>query len=393
MRRLLLGFVAGVTVGYTACRVVQSMRVLQNPPPPLPKDAARYGRLRRGLALTGTLRSLASAAAFASGGAAASLARPLKFAPVALRPAFFVWGGLLASSILELPAAYFEDHEFERRFGLTEQSSRDWFIEHLKGEAIGTLVMSALSVPFAKLLRKKPDRWPLFTTLGLVPLSVLAGLIVPVFIAPLFNKFEPLTGALEERLRALARRYGVGDADILRMDMSRQTKKANAYVTGMFKTHRIVIGDTLLETFPDAEIEFVVAHELGHYLSHDSWRMTALGVASAVSMFVLSNAMIPPAKRREFDDPARLYELYAWMLAFSALLRLPVFAFSRSREWAADEFAAAATGAPKTGAAAFKRLREQNLAEEEVPRWYELLFSSHPSLGERIRALQEGPLH
>jgi len=393
MRRLLLGLVAGISVGYTACRVVQSIRVLQNPPPTLGKDAARYGRLRRRLALSGTLRSLAGAGAFASGGAATAFARPFKGAPVVLRPALFVVGGLLANSVLELPSAFLEDHEFERRFGLTEQSSRDWLIEHLKGEAIGAVVMSALSVPFAALLRKKPDTWPLFTIMGLLPLSVLAGLIVPVYMAPLFNKFEPVTGVLEERLRALARRYGVGDADILCMDMSRQTKKANAYVTGMFKTHRIVIGDTLLGTFPDTEIEFVVAHELGHYLSGDSWRMTAIGLASAVSMFALSNAAMPSAKRREFDDPARLYELYAWMLAFSALLRPPVFAFSRSREWAADEFAAAATHTPKTGAAAFRRLREQNLAEDEVPRWYEMLFSSHPSLGDRIGALEESPLH
>lgn len=389
MRRLLLGLAAGITAGYTVCRAVQSVRAIQNPPPTVPKDAARYGGLRRALALTDTLRSLGSAAAFTSGGTAAMLARPLRSAPVALRPPLFVLGGLLASSLLELPAAFVEEHEFERRFGLTEQSSRDWLAEHLKGAAIGTAVMAALSIPFATLLRKKPDTWPLFTTLGLVPLSVCAGLIVPVYVAPLFNKFQPLRGALEDRLRMLAARYGVGDADILCMDMSRQTKKANAYVTGMFNTHRIVIGDTLLGTFPDAEIEFVVAHELGHYVSHDSWRMTGLGVAVAVTMFLLSNAMMPAQKRREYEDPARLYELYAWMLFYSALLRLPMFAFSRSREWAADRFAARATDAPKTGAAAFRRLREQNLAEEDVPLWYELLFSSHPSLGQRIKALEE----
>jgi STE24 endopeptidase len=388
MRRFLLGIAAGVTAGYTACRLVQSVRALNEPPPALPKDAAKYGALRRALALSETLRSLGGAAAFASGGAAATLAKPLRSLPVALQPPLFVLCGLLASAVLELPAAFIEDHEFERRFGLTEQSSRDWLVEHLKGAAIGTVVMAALSIPFTALLRKKPDTWPLYTTIGLVPLSVLAGLVVPVYIAPLFNTFEPLGGALEERLRALASRYGVGDADILRMDMSRQTTKANAYVTGMFETHRIVIGDTLLGSFPDAEIEFVVAHELGHYVSHDSWRMTGLGVATAVTMFALSNAVMAPGKRREFDDPARLYELYAWMLVFSALLRLPVFAFSRSREWAADRFAARATDTPKTGAAAFRRLREQNLAQEDVPRWYEWLFSSHPSLGERIAALE-----
>ncbi|MDQ6929324.1 MAG: M48 family metalloprotease [Candidatus Eremiobacteraeota bacterium] len=388
MRRLLLGLMAGVTAGYTALRIVQSVQALQTPSAQLPKDAATYGALRRNLALAGTIRSLATSVAFAAGGAGPLIARGAKGAPVALRPPVFLLTGLILAAFVELPAAFVEEHEFERRFGLTEQPPRAWFTEHLKGTAIGAAVTAGLSIPFATLLRKKPATWPLLTFFGLVPLFVLAGLVVPVYIAPLFNTFEPLHGALEERLRRLAARYGAGGADILRVDMSRQTKKANAYVTGLFNTHRIVIADTLLETFKDEEIEFVVAHELGHYVSHDSWRMAAMGVGIAITMFGLSNAMMPAKKRRSYDDPAVLYELYVWMLIFSAALRPPIFAFSRSREWAADRFAVDATQLPAIGAAAFRRLRDQNLAEEEVPRWYELLFSSHPSLGARIAALE-----
>ena len=388
MRRLLLGLMAGVTAGYTAYRLFQSAQALQTPPAQLHKDAATYGALRRNLALAGTIRSLATSVAFAACGAGAFIARGTKGVPVAVRPPVCLLTGLLLGALVELPAAFVEEHEFERRFGLTEQTPRAWLIEHLKGTAIGAGVMAALSVPFATLLRKQPSTWPLLTFFGLVPLFVLAGLVVPVYIAPLFNTFEPLEGPLAERLRRLAARYGVGNADILRVDMSRQTKKANAYVTGLFNTHRIVIGDTLLGTFEDEEIEFVVAHELGHYVSHDSWRLAAMGVAVAIAMFALSNMMIPPQKRRSYDDPAVLYELYVWMLIFSAALRPPLLAFSRSREWAADSFAVDATQTPAIGAAAFRRLRDQNLAEEEVPRAYELLFSSHPSLGARIAALE-----
>ncbi len=86
-----------------------------------------------------------------------------------------------------------------------------------------------------------------------------------------------MTGSLEERLRRLAARFGVGDAAILRMDMSRQTRKANAFVTGIGRTHRIVLGDTLIEAFPEDETEFVVAHELGHYVNKDTWRLIGLG--------------------------------------------------------------------------------------------------------------------
>jgi len=145
----------------------------------------------------------------------------------------------------------------------------------------------------------------------------------------------------------------------------------------------------LLKSFSDDEIEFVVAHELGHYVAHDSWRLCAFGALIAGATFLLSNLAMPPRERRSYDQSDALYRLYVRMAFFSAILRPVLFAFSRSREWAADRFAIEATLAPAVGCAAFTRLREQNLAEEEVPSWYELFFSTHPSLGKRIAALRE----
>ena len=211
---------------------------------------------------------------------------------------------------------------------------------------------------------------------------------MPLYVLPLFNRFEPVTGALEERLRALATRFGVGDAAILRMDMSRQTRKANAFVTGVGNTHRIVLGDTLIAAFPDAETEFVVAHELGHYVHKDTWRLIGLGEVLALVLFFSSNAAISHDERDALTDRALLVvRLYALMLLASQALRPLLFAFSRSREWAADRFALAATNDAVAGASAFRRLRDQNLADEDPPRWYELFFSSHPSLRARIAAL------
>jgi STE24 endopeptidase len=205
----------------------------------------------------------------------------------------------------------------------------------------------------------------------------------------MFNRFEPLRGALEARLRRLASRYGAGRAEILRMDMSRQTRKANAFVTGVLGTQRIVVGDTLLGTFSEDEIEFVVAHELGHYVSKDPWRLIAAGQVLATLLFVIAQATLLPRERKQLRERALLLaRLYLRMLVATQLLRPALLAFARSREWAADRFARKATNAPRTGAAAFARLREQNLAEDDVPGWYELFFSSHPSLRARISALQ-----
>ncbi len=198
----------------------------------------------------------------------------------------------------------------------------------------------------------------------------------------------PLEGPLERRLRALAVRYGVGNAQILRMNMSKQTKKANAFVIGIGKTHRIVVGDTLVENFTPEEIEFVVAHEIGHYVAKDTWRLIALGELSAAATLFGSYLSVGTAKPKQLRKPRTLAKIQFTAVAISQMLRPAISAYSRSREWAADRFAARATNAPATGASAFRRLRDQNLSEDEQPAWFEFIFSTHPSLRARIAALE-----
>jgi STE24 endopeptidase len=197
-------------------------------------------------------------------------------------------------------------------------------------------------------VRRVPRRWPWLAGAGALPLFVAANVIVPLYVFPLFNKFEPVVGSLERRLRELAARFGVGDAAILRMDMSRQTRKANAFVTGIGRTHRIVLGDTLIEHFPENETEFVVAHELGHYVNKDTWRMIAVGELLALTLFLFANAAASSEERERLHDrPLLIVRIYALMLVATQALRPMLFAFSRSREWAADRFAIAATRDPE----------------------------------------------
>src|SRR5581483_10949880 len=246
---------------------------------------------------------------------------------------------------------------------------------------------------FGVAVRRAPARWPLLASLGAFPLLIVGNVVVPIYVLPLFNAFEPLTGELEQRLRALASRFGVGSADILRMDMSRQTRKANAFVTGIGQTHRIVLGDTLIDGFEPREIEFVVAHELGHYVTRDTWRSIAVAELLVTVLFAVAYALTPAREATEIRDrPLLIARLYATMLFTSQALRPLLFAFSRSREWAADRFALEATRDPAAGAAAFRRLRDRNLADADPPAWYEAFFSSHPSLRRRIEALDAASL-
>jgi STE24 endopeptidase len=386
--RTLLGFAGGFVASYAACRLVDSVYELRAPLPVQTKDAAIYGRRQRANAVAGIVRGLSSAALVAYG-PGERFGAALVGLPVWARPAAFATAVLLAEDALETPVAFVEGVVTERRYGLTERSNAAWGVEQLKGAGVGAAFTAVIAALFGFAVRGAPRWWPLIASVGVLPLFVLGNVLVPLYILPMFNKFEPLTGSLEQRLRALASRFDVGNAEILGMDMSRQTSKANAFVTGIFNTHRIVIGDTLLENFEEDEVEFVVAHELGHYVSKDTWRLILVGQGLASLLFLFAYLMVGKRDREALrDNPVLLARLYFWMLVGSQILRPALFAFSRSREWAADHFAVATTKAPRTGASAFRRLRDQNLAEDEQPAWYEFMFGSHPSLKARIAELE-----
>jgi STE24 endopeptidase len=385
VRRFLIAAAAGFTFAYTAVRAREAWNDLRKPAGPLEKNAREYGATKRALMLAGYARSLAGRAVVAFA-LAERMPRSVRETGNPLTVAAWNAIGTLAEAVVETPVDYVERYVVERRYGLSEQKLDDW----LRDRAKMTLVSIALGTPLAAgltaIARRFPRTWPLFASLATPPLLILLSLIVPVYVAPIFNKFEPLRGTLEERLRRLAARYGVGDADIFRFDMSRQTKKANAYVAGLLGTHRIAIADTLLDGFSEDEIEFVVAHELGHYVARDTWTFVAIGSVTVTALLHAANALA-----RHGDDDAGFavfLRLSFWMQLLGAAVGPLVAAGSRSIERRADRFALAATHRPDWGIAAFERLREKNLAEDEQPRWAELLISTHPSLRSRIEALR-----
>jgi STE24 endopeptidase len=383
--QFLLGLAGGAAFGYAAFRAYEALELRHTWQSNASSDAAEYGRTRRRLGVSALLRSIAGTVAFAYGPAPMRIERLTHGLPSWARPAAFLGMISIASAAIDLPVALSEDYAIERRFGLSEQTMTAFLADYAKSVAVSAPIVATLGGLAAFALRRAPRTWPLYCALGVFPFLVLGNLIAPLYIMPLFNRFEPLRGPLEERLRALASRFGVGDAEILRMDMSRQTKKANAFVTGLGSTHRIVLGDTLVDQFTIGEVEFVVAHELGHYVTKDTWRL--IGIVQALATLALAAAA---AALREDDgaDGVRVLRAFAVMTLVFQATRPLFLQFSRSREWAADRFAIDATRDPRAGADAFVRLRDQNLAEDDVPGWYEFFFSSHPSLGQRISALR-----
>jgi len=222
-------------------------------------------------------------------------------------------------------------------------------------------------------------------TLALLLLTFLA----PYVLLPLFFKPRPLDNpALESRIADLSRRAGAAVAGIARLDFSRRTHEANAAVIGFGRSRRVVLADTLLESFRFDEIEAVVAHELGHHVNRDVARMLAiqvvvtfLGLAVAASLGAEPLSIFASA---DLASPTSFPLVLLGIEVFGLLLMPAVNAYSRARERAADVFAFRLLGNGAPFAAAMRRLADQNLAELSPPRWAEILLYTHPPLGKRI---------
>ena len=387
MRGVWNGAAVGFVMGYAAFRLRTAWLDRQTPFPTIETpDAKAYGAARRGLMVTGIARSTASLAmtAFIIAEPGERALAPL---PRVLRaPAFIALLGLI-DGLRDLGADYVEGYVMERTYGTSDQTAHAWFADHCKAVGVGTGVAMILGAIGDAIVRKAPRRWPWLTIATAPVVLTIANIIAPMYIMPLFNTYTPLEGDLERRIRQLAARYGVGEAAILRFDMSRQTKKANAFVTGVFGTQRIVLADTLIENFAEDETLFVVAHELGHYVRRDPWLSIGVGTVFLAATIGGGKRALRKAGGRidSLTDGAR-FAFYASL--FSTLGAPLMAAISRAVERRADVFAVDATGDPQSGARAFRRLREQNLAEDEQPKWAELLFSSHPSLKSRIARLE-----
>jgi len=247
-------------------------------------------------------------------------------------------------------------------------------------------------------IRRRPRDWWLIIAGASIPLTVVLSNLAPVLLMPLFNRFQPLRDeALAERVRALAARSGVRISDVYEMDMSRQSEKPNAMFTGLGNTKRIVLGDTLLAGFPPDEVEAVVAHELGHQVHGDIWRLIGFGAGAGFGMAWLLSRIAPLAVRRtseqtgvsELADEASLPVLALLMTAMGFVLMPMQAAFTRAIERRADRFAVELTRNGEAYARAMEGLAAQSRADTDPPRPVVVMLYSHPPIVERIRAARD----
>lgn len=359
--------------------------------------ASRYHRLRRRAELLGTIAAGAALVALLLTGGSLLL-REYASMLTGMWPAgfeeagtvvFFTSALFLLLLAIELPFAFYQGFVLEHRYELSKQTLKHWLSDQAKAGVLG-LVFAVLgaAVVYAT-LRRSQDWWWLYSAVVFALAAIVLARLAPVLLLPIFYRFKPLDRpALVDRLLGLASRANTQILGVFEWALSAHTRKANAALTGMGRTRRILLSDTLLADYSDDEIEVVLAHELSHHVHHDLWRAVAVQTALLLVAFYMAHlaltGLADPLALRGKADPAGL-PLLLLVGGLCSFAFMPLAnALSRSHERRADRYALEMTNQPAAFISAMKRLSQQNMAEEHPSRLVQWLFYSHPPIRDRI---------
>ena len=370
----------------------------QQPPPVSQQSKAlakRYARVKITLGITGAFVNILLLVILVVTGATSRIEATVRGVSennyVALL-LFVAVIGLLGTA-LGAPLKYYSGFRLERKYHLSTQRFRAWVWEGAKGMLVGLSIGIPLLLAFYYCLRTFGDSWWLVVGTLIFLLSVVLARLAPILIFPLFYKFKPLQeGALKEAILNLCREAGMSVKGVFVFDLSKNTKKANAAFTGIGKSRRIILGDTLIANFTDEEIETVVAHELGHFRLKHVWAMLAIGaVNSFLGLFITAQLYRMSLSWFGFtaiDQLAALPLLSLWLGGYSLVTGPLSNMLSRAHERAADRYAVRTSGKSEAFTNALKKLAVINLADTSPHPLVEFLFHSHPSIEKRIAAVE-----
>src|SRR5882724_9838510 len=280
----------------------------------------------------------------------------------------------------------------EHRFQLSNQRLRAWLWDEAKGFLVGLVLAAIVAELLYFIMREAPQHWWLIAWAAFLGLFVLLAQLAPVVLFPIFYKFAPLENEeLKERLVGLGARAGTRVRGVYQWKLSEKSKKANAALTGLGNTRRIILADTLLANYSTDEIEAVLAHELGHHVHRHIFKSILVQAGITFVGFWAANWVLHYAVDRlhVFETLSDFANLPLLMLVGTVLsfLVLPLLnAYSRFNERQADRYAFRSIATIAPFISAMNKLAEQNLAERSPATWVEWLFHSHPSISRRVAA-------
>ncbi|USU15266.1 M48 family metallopeptidase [Paraburkholderia fungorum] len=301
------------------------------------------------------------------------------------------------TGVIDLPFEYYRQFVVEQRFGFNRMSKGIFFLDRLKGLLLGAAFGLPLLFVVLWLMNQAGSLWWLWTWIVWVAFQMLVLVLYPSFIAPLFNKFEPLKDeALKSRIEALMQRCGFAAKGLFVMDGSRRSAHGNAYFTGFGAAKRIVFFDTLIARLSGSEIEAVLAHELGHFKRRHVIKRMVVTFAISLVMLALLGWLTQCVWFYEgLGVRPSLIGGNSGLALVLFFLALPVFLFfvtplgslsSRKHEFEADAFAATQTDAQDLVNALVK-LYEDNASTLTPDPIYTAFYYSHPPASQRIDRL------
>lgn len=311
--------------------------------------------------------------------------------------AFFTILFLIIAFVVGFPSSYY-GFSLEHKFGLSNQTFSGWFGEQLLALAVMAVIVLIAVEGIYLALKKAPRTWWIYVSVVFIIFTIVLVNLAPILIMPLFNVYTPLPeGELRDRLVKLSAKANVEVGDIFTMDMSKQTKKANAMFTGLGNTKRIVLGDNLVDEFTTDEIEVVIAHEMGHNLLRHIWQgILFAAVLAAIGFFIIhltGPRVINRFKNRlKIENMADVASLPLILLIFSiySIITMPIGpAFSRHMERQADKFALDMTQNKEAFISTMNELAYMNLSDPNPSPVIEFLLYDHPPISKRIKFAQE----
>jgi len=359
-------------------------------------EARRYNRVNRFLTVADAVLGLELMLVLWLSSASGSL-RDFSFR-LALQNytfALFVYV-LLLSLIGKLLSLTFDYYSFrlDREYHLSNQTVRSWTWDQAKGFLVSVVISTLLAELLYFCIRQWPQAWWLICWAFFLALFVIFAQIAPIVLFPIFYRFKPLENeGLRERLTQLSTHAGTKVRGVYEWMLSEKSKKANAALTGLGNTRRIILADTLLSNYSDDEIEAVLAHELGHHVHKHIFKSIVMQAAVSFLGFWLLKLVVRYSYQSAdwFTSQYDFANLPLIVLVASglSLVLLPALnAYSRFNERQADRYAWRNIATIEPFITAMNKLAEQNLAERNPPRWVEILFNSHPPIGKRVAAAE-----
>src|SRR5713101_4386125 len=365
------------------------------PPPSDSPAARRYNRIRRWIGVADFVFSLILMAALLATGWSGTLrdiAYKATFQHYSLAVFLYVLMLMVLAKALGLGLDYYS-FRLEHRYQLSNLRLRGWIWDETKGFLVGVILAGIVAELLYFIMRQVPQHWWLIAWAVFLGLFVLLAQLAPVVLFPIFYKFAPLENEeLKARLVRLSERAGTKVRGVYQWKLSEKSKKANAALTGLGNTRRIILADTLLDNYGPEEIEAVLAHELGHHVHRHILKSIMVQAAITFAGFWAANwALHFAVDQRMFlqlSDFANLPLLVLVSTILSLLLMPALNAYSRFNERQADRYAFESIASIEPFISSMNKLAQQNLAERTPAKWIEVLFHSHPAISRRVAAAE-----